>query len=57
MLHIAIGESEERVLRKSNQFPRDDFISFCLILSYGNINNITKEDYKELTSNNVSWKV
>ena len=37
MLHITIGESEERVLRESNQFPRDDFMSFCLILSYGNI--------------------
>lgn len=57
MLHITIGESEERVLRESNQFPQDDFMSFCLILSYGNIKNIEKEEYKELTSNNESWKV
>lgn len=57
MLHITIGESEERVLRESNQFPQDDFMSFCLILSYGNIKNIEKEEYKELPSNNESWKV
>ena len=57
MLHITIGESEERVLRESNQFPQDDFMSFCLILSYGNIKNIEKEEDKELPSNNESWKV
>lgn len=57
MLHIAIGESEERLLRKSNQFPQDDFMSFCLILSYGNIKNIENENYKELPLSNESWKV
>ena len=57
MLHIAIGESEERLLKESNQFPQDDFMSFCLILSYGNIKNIEKEEYKEMPVINECWKI
>ena len=57
MLHITIGESEERLLRESHLFSPDDFMSFCLMLSYGNINNIEKQDYKEISLNNECLKV
>lgn len=56
MLHIAIGTSEESLLRESNQFPQDDFMDFCLILSYGNIKNIEQKEYKEMPVLNY-WKI
>lgn len=51
MLHIAIGDSEVRLLKESNQFPNDDFMSFCLMLSYGNIKNIESQEYRKLSVN------
>ena len=60
MLHITVGESEERLLRKSNQFPQDDIMNFCLILSYGKIKDLENQEYREIPINTrklIPWKV
>ena len=60
MLHITVGESEEMLLRKSNPFPKDDIMSFCIILSYGNIKDIEKQEYREIPIKNrklIPWRV
>lgn len=53
MLNITMSDSEKRLLEKSNLFINDDIMSFCLILSYGNIHNIMNEKNKSLESWNV----
>ena len=53
MLNITMSDSEKRLLEKSALFINDDIMSFCLILSYGNIHNIMNEKSKSLESWNV----
>jgi len=60
MLHITVGESEERLLRKSNQFPQDDIMNFCMILSYGKLKDLENQEYREIPINIrklIPWKV
>ena len=48
MLHITMDDSEKGLLKRSNLFNNDDFIAFCLILSYGDIKDIVKKKSKSL---------
>lgn len=58
MLHITMSPTGKKVLEKSNLFNNDNIMSFCLILSYGNIKNIKKLKYKELEYDKENiWKV
>ena len=48
MLHICISDGEKNLLQRSNLYKEDDIISFCLILSYGNIKDIINIKSKKL---------
>ena len=50
MLEITISGTEKFLLEKTNLFNKENIISFCLLLSYGNIKNITQL-YKKTVGN------
>lgn len=41
MLEITISESEKLLLDRTNLFNKENIISFCLLLSYGKIDNLS----------------
>lgn len=40
MLEITISESEKLLLERTNLFNKENIISFCLLLSYGKLDNL-----------------
>lgn len=53
MLEITIDGTGKYVLKESNLFNESDIISFSLLLSSGNINNIENLEYKKV--NDISF--
>lgn len=41
MLEITMSDTEKLLLQRSNLFNSEDIISFCLLLSYGKLNNLS----------------
>lgn len=40
MLELTISDSEKLLLERTNLFNKNNIISFCLLLSYGNLNGL-----------------
>ena len=49
MLELTISDSEKLLLERTNLFNKNNIISFCLLLSYGNLNGLETLSEKKIT--------
>ena len=56
MLELTISDSEKLLLERTNLFNKNNIISFCLLLSYGNLNGLETLSEKKIAQVEVKVK-
>lgn len=56
MLELTISDSEKLLLERTNLFNKNNIISFCLLLSYGNLNDLATSSVRKIAQAEVKVK-
>ena len=56
MLELTISDSEKLLLERTNLFNKNNIISFCLLLSYGNLNDLATSSVRKVAQTEVKVK-
>lgn len=56
MLELTISDSDKLLLEETNLFNKNNIISFCLLLSYGNLNDLVTSSVRKIAFVEVNVK-
>ena len=56
MLELTISDSDKHLLEETNLFNKNNIISFCLLLSYGNLNDLVTSSVRKIAFVEVNVK-